>query len=262
MPMPRPGWGSRIRRRVVKPGTLRVDGHPGVERREDFQLGVDRGHVIGVVEVLIDELPVALDVEVQGRGIVEGAEVVITGAPGERFPVILEFRRVARDVDEDEVMPDGMAHRHQTRRVPSGIRIVAAATEKMGAHAQAAVEAVDPRMIGTGQDRLAPAPFRHHDRPAMPADIVEDPDHAVVIAHDDERHAGHLHRRDVSRLGNVVTETGKHPCAGEDSLVLRLQPLGAGVAFVGKAAAVSGRRPEPRHRRFVQNPVNHLVAGD
>ena len=244
MPMPRPGWGSWIIDVLWNQGPSVSTAHPGIEWREDFQPGVDRGHMIGVVEVLVDELPVAPDVEVQGRGIAQGTEIVVPRAPGKGFPVILERRRITRDVDEDEVVPDGMAHRNQTRCVFPGVRVVAATAEEVGTHAQAAVEAVDPGMVGTGQNRLTLARLRHHDSPAMPADIVENPDHAVVIAHDDEWHARHLHRRDIAWLRNIVTETGEHPGAGEESLVLRLQPFGTGVAFVGKAAAVTGCRPE------------------
>jgi hypothetical protein len=103
------------------------------DRCELLQLGMHGGHMIGIEEVLEDELPVARDIELQGVGITQGGKVVVAHAPRERFPVGFEIDRLARKINEHQIVPDRMAHRHQARRIRPRVRIVALAAEEMRA---------------------------------------------------------------------------------------------------------------------------------
>ena len=216
--------------------------------------------MVGVVEILVDQLPVALHVEIQPAGMAQGGEVVGCGAPGEGLPMLLEGRRLAGDVDEDEVVPQRMAHRHQPRRVGAGVAVVAAAAVEMRPCAQPAVQPVGPAVIGAGQQLPVPARRGHHHRAAMAADVVEDADGALAVAQDEQRHAGHLHRAGIALAGDVVAEAGQHPGAREDALVLRLQPVGTGVAAVGKAAALAGGGIEAGQHVVVQDVAGECEA--
>ena len=101
-----------------------------VLRAVNAQPRVQGGHVVRVAVILVDQLPVTFDIEVQRLSVSKRGEVVLAGPVGKRSKVLLEVDRIACEVDKNQVMPEGVTHRDQTRRIRPWLSVVLVATKK------------------------------------------------------------------------------------------------------------------------------------
>jgi hypothetical protein len=107
-------------------------------------------------------------------------------------------------------------------------------------------------MVGAGQQAFALAGFGNDDRAAMAADIVEDADHAIVVAQQHQGHAGQFDGAGIALFGHIVAEARQHPGTRKEALVLQIEPGRVGVAMVRQAPSLLDRCVEAGERRFIE----------
>ena len=171
-------------------------------------------HVIGLDEVLDDELPVRRHLaEVDGDDVVEPGEVDPLEPVAQGGDELLDRGRGAAQVDEDPVMPGRRPNRREPMApaVEAGRHRARLAPAEVGSEEERAVESVRPRVI------------RAPDRPSgvsggvdelevpVPAHVVEGPDPERAIAHDEQRPPGDGDRHHVAGPGELVRKAREDP---------------------------------------------------
>ena len=114
---------------------------------------------------------------------------------------------------------------------------------------QATIQGVGPRVIRTG-DPPSAMPLRAIDqaRGAMPANIVEGPQLAVLAAQDHDGFAQELERMEITRVRHIVDVTDHLPALTKNRGFLPLEELGVPIdprrqavpLFLGRGAGRSG----------------------
>src|SRR5205085_9920216 len=107
--------------------------------------------------------------------------------------------------------------------------------------AQRAVEVVRPRVV-VALDRSAGAAALQQDRTAVPADIDERAQLAVLVPRHEDRHTPRIGGEERSRLRNLLGAASVLPRAREDPRTIATQQLLSGVPGAWK-------RPRTCHRR-------------
>ncbi len=204
-----------------------------VQRLPGGCLGMHDGHVVGLDEVLADELPVALEgAAVDLVEILHLAEVHAIELLHERRQEALEVRFVGGGVDEDPVVPLAAGHLGQTvRLVIEALDVMNPMAAEVGRVDQAAIEGVAPIMIGADQPTAPAAWFVDQLQAAMPAHIVEGAQPAVLATHQDDRATSHRNRHYIARRRQFVRETAQRPTAGENPVLLELEEPLTGIGF-------------------------------
>ncbi len=194
------------------------------------------GAVVALEEVLDEHLPVGLQPVLRAVMEDEGVDVEPTvghdrGHGAER---VGQRRRVRRCVDEDERPPGVERGRAQPERgAVEAVRVGA----RRGP--QRSVEAVGPRVVVALQRRAAPG-ARHDLRAAVAADVDERAQHAVAIAHDDDRHVARVAGEIGAGLGDEPEVPGVVPGRREERGALGFEDLGVGVPAVGERRGHAG----------------------
>ena len=100
---------------------------------------------------------------------------------------------------------------------------VAAGTADMRSRAQAPVELVAPRVIGAADGALDSAGLGHQDHASVPADVQEDAEPPLAVAHHQQRLAEKVDRPRIARAGHVAGKAERRPVAEEDALLFGLE---------------------------------------
>ena len=123
----------------------------------------------------------------------------------------------------DEAVALRRREAHQTRVADRNAGEVLAARQPP----QHAATVVDPAMIGT-RERLADAAGALEQAgAAVPAGIEQSVHRAIVVAHQQHRHAGDVERQIVAGPGDLAPEGGEQWMAAEQRGVLRRERRGA-----------------------------------
>src|SRR6266536_13496 len=227
------GAERRVRLEPVAVG-MNVHGvaEPGVRRRA----------VVALEEVLDDDLPVRVRVELDPRVEDELREVEVAREDrGQLSEVLVEWHGLRIRVDEEERAP-GSGARGQKRPL-----VLVEAGLAVGARrrAQRSVEGVRPGVVAA-LDRLAPAAAVDEHRAAMPADVQECLQLALLVADDEDRDAAGVRRQERTGLGDLVGPAGVLPGAREDPGAL---------AAAGLLVAVPGEWERQRVSRDGHAPM-------
>ena len=120
---------------------------------------------------------------------------------------------------------------------------------------QCAVEVVGPLMVGAHDQRPAVMPpgsatriacglcrGAAQTRAAMPADIVERPQLALAIAHQQDAFAEHVQHHVIAGIGQFLLAAGRNPLAAEYALLLGAKHLRAAIPARGQGRVPIGRR--------------------
>ncbi len=193
-----------------------------------------------------EELPVAPDVGPVLVDLGHLAERVALDAGSEIAEVVAHRRGVVRvEVDEDEALPHLGLHGDQ-----AVVGLVEVEELALLLHeGQRALEVVAPAVVLAGEltagaARLFPGEVVPHELvAAMAADVVEAPDAALLVAHDDHRGAGagQLLGEVAAGAGELLDPPDVQPRPGEDGLPLELVELGGdGVLVVDRGGAQLG----------------------
>ena len=201
--------------------------------------------VVVVLPVVRNHFPVGLELPFHLGRVPKCANIGIVHEFEEGLHMLTDRRRVAAEIDEHPVMPNGTAHGHQAERVlvqtPRRIAI-GCAVEKWCLD-QAAVEVVVPRVIGAGEQFQPLARlFEHHHAPVA-TDIVKGPDLTVPIPHQNDGktrdHDGH----GVAGLRNLRLESGRHPRPAQVLPLLKSKELLTRVRPPPKPPGLRDRAP-------------------
>jgi hypothetical protein len=143
-----------------------------------------------------------------------------------------EWRGVAIQIDEDEILPG--VHAHGDEAVVGAFKIADAL--KFNHAFQSAVVAIGPAVIRTTKIFRATVRFRDHGRGMVAADIVKGAEFAVVAAHDDQRLFVHVDGEELAGCLDLVEVADNLPVGDKDGVTLELRD-----AFV----EIPGRRNGP-----------------
>ena len=203
--------------------------------------------VIEVLHVLHHELPVAVEIDhVLGRQprllvVEEGELLLVLGRElGERH-------RVRIEVDEHPAAPFVAAERRQTGMIRGSKpgRLL-----HVGRAHQLALEVVEPAMVGAAE-LLGVARAAGDLDAAVPADVGECADIAVIVAGDDDRLVHDPERHVVARILDLLHATDAEPVLHEDLFLLELVDLRRGIDVA---------RQVPRLVQCVAGPGKIAVA--
>jgi len=160
-----------------------------------------------------------------------------------------KLRRALVERREHQPVPLG----HARRRQPHLIDAEALGTAHLGGAAQPAVERVAPAVVLAHQF-ARPAAVAGGQRPgAMAADVVQGAQHAVVAAHDNQRHAVDLRHRMIARRGDLRCMGQELPAAREYGRAI-VRMLG-GIDIAVRRQRVRGSQ------RLRRAPVVHVGRG-
>ncbi len=216
---------------------------------EGDQEDVQQAGVIGVLDVLEHQLPVARDAlaHIAEHGELPAGEDAVEIAEHQRAEIILEALRRRIERGED----DAVAPRHAETLQPvrlggeigrhAALSLVAAAER----HAeQLAAEIIGPLVV-RADELLGGAEFALAEGDAaMGAAVDDDVDLAFPVAHDDDRLVADVAALEVARIGDLGLERDIGPRGtGEDALLLEPVDLGVGV------------QPERHKRRRLRRPM-------
>src|SRR4029079_16084242 len=158
---------------------------------------MDLRAVVALAVVLDRDLPVRLELVDMRRTEPEISRAVAVDDDVEVAEMRRQIRGVAARVEEQPTVPLGEPRLDQRE-----LALVERVHVEARGRAQVAAEAVDPRVVGTPDAALRPA-FAHGEQlvAAVPADVVERTERAVVAANQQEAlradgHGGLRARRD------------------------------------------------------------------
>ena len=213
----------------------------GELRQHLGELGVDRGAVVALHEVLDDELPVGLHVVGDAPADVELVDlpalddVAVTEPPGDRAgDRVLERRRLVGQADPDVAEPLPQVDRDQ----PVLRAVDVLHLREVRRRDERPVEGVGPGVVPALQLALAGARLLHADAgAAVPADVEERAQLPVTAA--DDQHVLPADVDGLERAGgrHVGGARGGEPVRLEDLRLLLLEDRRVGV---GGARAASG----------------------
>src|SRR5262249_4556899 len=154
---------------------------------------------------------------------------------------LLERRRAAVDVDEDDIPPDMAADpdQAQLRCVHIWMRVPPKAAA-MRRRAELAVQAVGPAMVGAADGAADLGGRCNQDHAAMAAGILENADAAIPVAHEQKRHSEEVDRPGIAGFENVLAEPDAGPVREQDRPLLLGENAGIDVMFVGQAVGEAG----------------------
>ena len=99
-----------------------------------------------------------------------------------------------------------------------------------------AVETVAPAVVGAPY-RAAHVPLRLDQCHApVPTGVLEDPDLAVMVAHQKKGHSGQVNRLHVAGFGNIRCNSDARPVPVEQGLPLLLEDGIADIVSIGQSA--------------------------
>src|SRR4029079_3891355 len=87
-----------------------------VDRRIAVELRMHRRQVIALAEILDDQLPVGVDLEAKTSAMSQQRQVAVGPALGEREHIFRQRRRLAVEIDEQQLVPGLAANRLQPQR--------------------------------------------------------------------------------------------------------------------------------------------------
>ena len=264
-----PGGGEAVaaagqRHAAVVP--LRIVRRSAAEGGHDRdQLGVHGRAVQALVVVVDQDLPVGLHL---GHGAVADPQRrQVEARQRQRREVLvcqrlLERHRVGVEVDEQEALPDGDLDRPQAQGV--AVDLVLA---HVGRADQAAVEGVCPGVVGALDGALqAAGGVVAEPRAAVPADVVEAAQLALLGAHHDHALAGHVDRHEVAGLVQALVAAGVEPGAREHPLALEVEHLGGVVVAARQRLHLAWRHlskiHEDRDLPAIQAALSHLIGSN
>ena len=96
-------------------------------------------------------------------------------------------------------------------------------------------------MIGAADGAFEPAGLIDQNHTAMPADILEHPDIAGAIAHQQERLAHEIDGFDRARFWHVFAKANASPAMIEERPPFGLIPIGVDIVAIGQAAGLGHR---------------------
>ena len=197
--------------------------------------------MIALAVVLHHELPVApLDDGALMRDL-QVRHAVRRGEPPGRLGLGVEGRRVLPETDEHQ--PARLAAMHRLEPVLGRVEI----RPHVARPQQPPVELVGPLMIRTDQLRRRPLRALADARAAVPARIVERPDHRVGAAHDDDRIGADLHRHVIAGLRDLAGRDREDPVAEPDPPHLDLEQLRVVVERAGQRMVRPAGHQEGQH---------------
>ena len=129
-----------------------------------------------------------------------------------------ELRALGVEADEDEPLPQPDANGRQPRGLQAEVVEILGV---LGAD-EPSIEVVDPGVVGALEADRLPARLLDDRRPAVTADVVERPDHAVTGADDDERLVVHLGQEVGPGRRRVLLPPDDEPVAPEPALALEV----------------------------------------
>ena len=144
---------------------------------------------------------------------------------------LVDRRRSGFERDEQESAPGLQRNREEAHllSLQSGIFVA------MGDADQSPVSGITPRMIGAGQHFRTAACSVDQPRSAMPADVRESPDLAVVAANDDHALAEIFDRPPFAGLGDLALVADDLRRGAQERTLLRLEELGVVIEPAGQA---------------------------
>ncbi|MNO89260.1 hypothetical protein D3C76_807380 [compost metagenome] len=200
----------------------------GVHVHQGAEVLVRRRAVVALEEVVDDVLPVGPDPV--GQAMAEG-QVGDVRRPVQDFvpqlPGLLAQRaRSGIEVDEDEAAE--LFHLDRTQVDLALVEFLQTADVRCAG--ELAVQAVAPGVVRADDAVDLALPLQHRMR-AVLADVVEGPQVAVMIAHHRDRVSGDLGGGVGAGLPDLLHMADPLPRAGNDLLLVQLEPLGIDVGI-------------------------------
>jgi hypothetical protein len=161
---------------------------------------------------------------------------------GRSSAAVHEERGLSREVHEHDVAPDRSPHRKQAEAFAllRGRQLGTPIAVEMRCRDEPPVEPIAPRMVWTDDASRRPSAAPHAGQrcSAVTAQVVEDADLALVIAHDEQGVAGDPHGEEVSVLGHVLSARHADPAVTEESLDLGREDVGIPISDTRQRAAL------------------------
>ena len=217
----------------------------GAPEAEGDEPGVQQAGVVGVLDVLLHELPVtrnALAVVAQDLELA-AVEQAIEPPQDLRAQVVLEGLHVEVEGGEDHAAARG--HLQLGQAVVGGLEVRRHAALDLAVlldappqryPAQLALQVVAPLVIRADEGTEVAVPFAAETHAAVGAHVLEDVERAVGVAHQDHRALAHHRSLEVPGVGHLGLQAHVAPVAPvEEALQLLAIDLIAGVGDEGDA---------------------------
>ena len=214
------------------------------------------GQVVALEVVLDDELPVAVELELEAAVGSGGAHPLVLSpareavqAAAERLDVPLEGGSVAAQVHEHQVHPHRGANRLQAvgAAVEALVLVPAGAADVRGP-LEPAVQTVGPRVVGATDAGGKAARLAHELVAAVAAHVVEDADFAVPVAHHEHRLAEEVDRAHVAGGGDGAGVADAGPGRIEQALAFEHEECLGGVGLVRQSGGANGGAVDVLHQ--------------
>src|SRR6056297_2777282 len=222
--------------------------------------GMHPGQVVALAVILDREFPVGLDFELEPAVVAAVIERQVEFGPAgdEVGHRLVKRRGVARDVDPDDIAPDMAADLVEAKLIAAnGLVGVVPRPADMRRGDKRALGRVAPGMIGAANGTFDLAGFLDEDHAAMSADVLKDPDVAVLVTDQQQRHAEKFQRLGIARLGDIGGDGEPGPLAEQQRVLFFLIDRRVDVMRVGQPV---GLFDACAHAAKIGQRLGHLVS--